>query len=433
MRILFISNFYPPHRVGGWEQLVEEINLELRSRGHKTHVLTSNYLAGADSTDRPGVGRVLHLESDLYHYKPYQFFFGRSQRLRHNLSHVQGAITKFDPDVLFIHGMWNLSRRIAWQAEQLKPRSVVYYVASDWPYAPDIHVQYWQDPARTLPRRFLKRIMAMAAINMVEQERRGYPLNFRHVLCVSQAVRMNLATNADIPMDRMHVIYNGIRTDQFVPKNQSSESSTDGNAFRLIYAGSLASHKGVHTAIEAMDILAQQKHRKNITLTIVGSGHPEYVGRLKSYVAFNGLETSVRFRGSVPRGEMPDLLRAYDALVLPSICEEALARIVQEAMSSGLVVIGTTTGGMGEILLEGDTGLTFEPQDAFGLAKQIDKLCDDRQLAHRLALQGRRIVLEKFDIYRMVDQIVDYFLDVLPMRKGAKEFSSTSRLDVKPG
>jgi hypothetical protein len=56
MRILFISTFYPPHIVGGWEQLVQEINERLQDRGHITHVLTSQHGVG-HPLQEPGVDR----------------------------------------------------------------------------------------------------------------------------------------------------------------------------------------------------------------------------------------------------------------------------------------------------------------------------------------------------------------------------------------
>ena len=72
-----------------------------------------------------------------------------------------------------------------------------------------------------------------------------------------------------------------------------------------------------------------------------------------------GLDSKIRFVGQVDRYEMPSVMIEHDVLVFPSVWEEPLARVVQEAMASGLVVIGTVTGGTAEILRDGVTGLTF--------------------------------------------------------------------------
>jgi glycogen(starch) synthase len=94
-------------------------------------------------------------------------------------------------------------------------------------------------------------------------------------------------------------------------------------------------------------------------------------------------------------------------LVFPST-GEALPRVVQEAMASGLVVIGTTTGGTGEILIEGETGLTFLPGDAAGLARQIERLLQDDELFTRLQDRAQVFILRQFDMQNTVGAIEAY-------------------------
>ena len=401
MRILFISAFYPPHVVGGWEQLVEDINVRLQARGHTTRVLTSTYGIGTPSVEG-NVDRLLTLESELYHYNPYQFY-SHKYRLNRNLDQVKKVIRSFTPDVVFVHVMWNLSRGIAWCAEQLCPGRVVYYVANDWPHAPDPHTTYWLSPARNPVRRLVKQWVAPLLLKIIQSENEAFPLQFQHVLCVSRAVREDLIYKANIPAERIQVVYNGVETDLFVPPAQEVGDGRKG--LSLLYAGSLVPHKGVHTAIEAMAILAQKPDMADVTLTLVGSGHPDYEARLRKRVKASCIGDNVRFLGRIPRAEMPALLQQFDVLVFPSVWEEPLARMIQEAMAAGLVVIGTLTGGTGELLIEGETGLTFAPEDADALACRIEQLRNNPTLRARLAQKARGIVVQSFDIRRMVDEI----------------------------
>ena len=411
MRILFISAFYPPYVIGGWEQLVQDINIRLQARGHITHVLTSTHgiapeLGGAGGREE-GIDRLLTLESDLYHYNP-RHFLSHKRRLRKNLTHTEETIKAFQPDVIFIHVMWNLTRGVAWLAEQLMPGRVVYYVANNWPHALDPHTAYWKDPAQKQPLKVLKQLLAPIPLKIIERENNSFALKFQHVLCVSQAVKNDLANNAGIPKANMHVVYNGVETDLFVPRYSNGLSTKQG--LSLLYAGSLVSHKGVHTAIEAMAILAEKSHLDQITLTIVGSGHPDYEARLRNLVkeAHPILKERVHFLGRVPRKEMPDLLQKFDVLLFPSIWEEPLARMTQEAMASGLLVVGTLTGGTGELLVEGETGLTFEPEDAKSLARRIEQLRAEPELVAKLVQNAREKVVRQFDIRRMIDEIESY-------------------------
>jgi len=302
--------------------------------------------------------------------------------------------------------MWNLSRAIPWLAEQLLPGRVVYYVADHWAYSPDPHERYWRDGAGDPLRRTLKRLLAPLPLYIVARDRKRFALAFNRVLCVSEAIRSSMLEHLPgLDAQRVQVVYNGIDLAAF-PFHERNPGGWQ-TGLRLLYAGSLVPHKGVHTAIGAMRELAIQGALGQTRLTVVGSGRPDYEALLRQAVVEQGLEQYVHFAGRVPRDEMPDWLAAHDVLVFPSEWPEPLARMMQEAMASGAVVIGTTTGGSGEILVDGETGLVFAPGDAVMLAAQIRRLRSDSELSMRLAANARRQVNEKFGFQRMLDQVED--------------------------
>lgn len=418
MKILFISAFYPPHIVGGWEQLVQNINQRLMARRHITSVLTSNYGVNGHPQAEEGVERLLTLESNLVHYDLKHFFVGRKSQLEANLAKTREVITRFEPDVIFIHVMWNLARRVAWLAEQLCPGRVVYYMANDWVYAPNTHATYWLSPAERKGRALLKRLFAPIALRMIKREEAAYPLKFEHVLCVSHAVKKDLARFSQIKPQNMRVVYNGVDTDLFSPASEGRvgewvRGRGGERTLSLLYAGSLVPHKGVHTAIEAMAELKRRGKVDDLRLTIVGSGHPDYEARLHRLVEREGLHDCITFEPRVARQKMPQLLRQFDVLIFPSIWEEPLARMTQEAMATGLLVIGTLTGGTGELLIEGQTGLTFPPEDAQALAKQIEKVRHNPAASARLISNARQKVVTDFDIRRMIDEIEGSLSEVM--------------------
>ncbi len=101
MRILFLSNFYPPHAIGGYEQWCQEVADRLHARGHTVTVLTSRYGVAAGRTDRihqrmhraaPLVIRTLHLQADLAYYQPADFFLHRRSHERANQQALRHAI-----------------------------------------------------------------------------------------------------------------------------------------------------------------------------------------------------------------------------------------------------------------------------------------------------------------------------------------------------
>jgi glycosyltransferase involved in cell wall biosynthesis len=109
---------------------------------------------------------------------------------------------------------------------------------------------------------------------------------------------------------------------------------------------------------------------------------------------------------------MPAQLATHDVLIFPSEWPEPLARMTQEAMASGAVVVGTITGGTGEILIDGETGLVFPPGDAPALARCIRRLQTDPALFSHLARNGRQCVEDKFSFRRMLDQVETVLAEV---------------------
>jgi glycosyltransferase involved in cell wall biosynthesis len=251
-----------------------------------------------------------------------------------------------------------------------------------------------------------KQVLSKVAMSMLAKE--GQPhLQLEQVICVSARVR-DLLVEAGLPIQHARIIHGGTDIERFLDVRKRDYRS---GHLKLLYAGQLVRHKGVHTAIEAMAKLVNERGITQINLTLVGSGHPDYEAFLRQLVEKEGLHQFVTFHKPVSKDKMPVILQQFDVLIFPSIYEEPLARITQEAMASGLVVVGTTTGGTKEILRDGDTGFTFAPEDAQGLAEHVARLITDPDLCCRLAQAGRHAVLENFTLDKMVKEIEAYLVD----------------------
>lgn len=409
MCILMISNYYPPLELGGWEQLTCDVAHHLEKRGHAVNVLTSNYRAHEILKTEPNVARVLHLESyDHTHYHAYYTLLHRWQE-RQNQRHLAQTVADVSPDIIFINGMWNLPRSVAWQAEQLCPGRVVYYIASYWPTEADAHTAYWLEPAKNpwlrLPKQW---IGALARRTLLTSTPRNQ-LDFVLVLCVSAFMQDYMTEKAGVPHAQTRVVHNGINPTAFSMRRLREDPPT----LRLLYAGRLSPDKGVHIAIEGLGHFLSTNPSQPITLSVVGSGTPEYEMSLRRRVDELGISHAVRFYGQVPRNQMPDILAKHDVLLFTSVWPEPLARMTQEAMACGLVVIGTETGGTPEILHDSENGLTFEAGNGLALAEKITRVAKDPSLRNRLARAARQAIEERFTIDRMVDELQYYFTSLL--------------------
>ena len=410
MRLLFVSNFYPPHHRGGYSMLCHEVATHLTARSHKVSVLTSTY-GTTGGRDEPDVYRRLKLESDVHYYRPQQVLRywanGRS-----NLRVIKELFAETTPDAVVIWGMWNLSRLVAAWAEKLAGPRVVYYLADVWPALPSEHEAYWDDATADSPvGKAFKYILRVPVRLVLQQEWRPYCLRFEHVVASSQFTRDELL-KAGLPIDHCKVIHEGIDPIPYHRAAERRELNPSDGVLRVVFVGALVPHKGAHTVIEAFAHLAESGALPSMHLTILGAGHPEYERYLHQLVQRWQLDDQVIFHCPIPRSQLPDFLAQFDVLVMPSVYKEPLARISQEAMAAGLVLVATLTGGTPEILVDGDNGLAFEPEDAQGLTMNLQRLAQDADLRDRLVVAGWQTVTEWFTISRMIDELEAYLAQV---------------------
>jgi len=411
MRILFLTNFYLVNGSGGEEQSCRQVVKGLNQRGHKTLVLTAMHDTNNVPVEADGVFRSLYLEMDLVPWRhSITFFTSRKAREKYNLECFERVFKQFEPDIVFIWGMWNLPKSLPALAEARYPDKVVYRFATYWPTLPSQNVFYWRKPGRKWYSWLPKRVLGHIALAMLAKEAQPPTLTFKRAICVSAASR-DILVEAGIPVSNARIIHTGLDVNPYLGGGQR-QKSRDNRSLNLLYAGRLAPDKGIDTAIKAMRVLVFDEGLQDLRLSLAGSGSTEHKDYLRSLVNQEGLSDHVSFLGWVPPEDMPDLMRKYDVLLLPSIWAEPFARVVLEGMISGLVVVATPTGGTPEVVIDSENGLLFKPNDPKHLAQKIIRLVDDPESRRKLADAGKKTIMEKFTMTKMMDEIESYLLEV---------------------
>jgi len=405
MRILFVSNYYPPFEVGGYEQLCRDVCERLAALGHETAVLTSDHgVRSGESLDQRNVHRTLRILPQ-YDRRPgpaWQFFVARRRTEAYNQHCLGIVVDEFGPEAIFIWNLEGLPHELALDAEALPHVGVAYWVAGRSPAGPDRFWSYWtRSPAKRISLACAKRILARVALAQMRSEGKPARPLMRHTGVVSDFMLQQGQAKGTLP-ETAQVIYNGVETDLFfrTPDYPPAESQV-----QLLLAGRVSRDKGTNVAVDSVGKLAQARPGLDFRLLIAGRGTTTYIEELRELARSHRVQDRVDFLGWVPRERMPELMHRSHILLLPTTHQEPFARVILEAMAAGLAVVGTKTGGTSEILVDGDTGLTCRPGDSGDMARQIERLLDDPQLRLKLASRGQRTVLEKYSLQHMVDRL----------------------------
>ncbi len=361
--------------------------------------------------DPPWVRRELFLEMELASLRNgVQFFTHRGQREAANLATLRRLLDETKPDAVLVWGMWNLPRSLPALAEEAMPHRVAYYFGDYWPTLPSQFEEYWQYPPRhwatALPKRILGAV-ALRRLAAIDPCR----LEFEHSIFPTVFMQQEL-TNRGVAVGNAAVIYGGVDTRPYAVGHRRAGEASDGD-FTFLYVGRLTHEKGVHTALEALSNVVHQRGRRGARLVIVGAGDDEYVESLLTLARREQIEDHVTFAGAQPKERLPELYARAQAFLFTSIWPEPFGRVLVEAMASGLVVIGTATGGAAEILSGEENALTFPPGNASSLAQQMVRLMDSPSLRKQLSVAGQHRAVENFDIRRMTAGIESYLVQVV--------------------
>jgi len=261
-------------------------------------------------------------------------------------------------------------------------------------------------------------------------------------VCVSRALADFMGEKMGVSKNRLKVVYNGIDPSPFqanmepvrrarkrlylsgvVPggyenvsgaKLKEKERVERGErevkeAESFVLAGTiarLAPQKGIEVLLRAVARLAPV--HPELRVVIVGEGPQR--GLLERRAAKLGLSGRVNFAGYQP--DLAGVLKSLDLFVLPSI-SEGLSITALEALSASLPVVASRTGGIPEVVREGESGILFTPGDDLDLAKKIKYLLYRPDVGRALGREGRKRVYRYFSLERMLSKTGAIYQELL--------------------
>ncbi|WP_395745870.1 glycosyltransferase family 4 protein [Prosthecobacter sp.] len=406
MKILVLTNLYPPCYVGGYELRCAAVTEALRKRGHDVHVLTSNHGSkGAAPAEEPHVERSLRIHG--YYGHPWLGLRALKRLELHNNETLSRALAVLKPDVVHVWCMGGLSKSLCLTLQR-SGVPAVYDVSDHWilrSLTGDVWLDWWNRSKGSIGSRMQralwtlygvrKRCDAIAPTNPVSD------IRFQRLYFTSARLRELTAQQG---YDVMHggVIHCPVDTQRFQgpPVNRPPKN--------WLWVGRLAEDKGILTALRALLLIKSSFAGE---LHVFGKGDDAYVTMLKNFAAGNLLP--VTWHSAMP-DEMPSVYRAHDVLLFTSEWEEPFALTPLEAMACGLPVIGTMTGGSRELFRHGENAVTYDAGAATQLAERILLLQSEHHLRASIAQTGHAEVHQRFAMAPIVDQIEQYLRESLP-------------------
>ena len=223
------------------------------------------------------------------------------------------------------------------------------------------------------------------------------------VVAVSRYTRNELL-DMGAPAERVHVVYPGTFAPVQAP--ETGEPSPRLGHPVLGSCGRLIRRKGHDIVIRALPMVVPSN--PDIKYVIAGRG-PEQE-RLHSLVRSLGLDKHVKFLGEIPSRELPAFFKSLDVFVMPSRDDrrtghvEGFGIVYLEAAVYGVPSIGTTTGGIPEAIVEGDTGRLVPDESPEALAAVLCDLLKRPDEMRRLGLNAKRRVEDEFLWNHQVDR-----------------------------
>jgi glycosyltransferase involved in cell wall biosynthesis len=177
----------------------------------------------------------------------------------------------------------------------------------------------------------------------------------------------------------------------------------------IVYAGRLVPEKGVDTLIAAFSRTLKQF--PEACLVIAGEGVER--DRLLSQIEHLGIADQVSLVGHLSQEELHRRFEPAWVQVVPSRWAEPFGRVAAEAMIRGTPVIASNTGGLAEIVQDGETGLLVAPGDVDSLTAALLKLIENRELSAELGIRGRQIAAVRYGDDVFVESMIAAYQSVL--------------------
>jgi glycosyltransferase involved in cell wall biosynthesis len=393
----FISQEYPPRRIGGVGRYIHQVAKTIAHLGHHVHVVTCGEGHDrVDLEDRVWVHRVLlrpsappvltggvRVPEHIWNHAATMLSETKLVAQRHRVDCVYAPIWDCEGLAVMLDGKFPIVTGL---------QTTLHFWLNSQPYlrADPQFMSTFGYPMLSIERLIVQESTAIHAI--------------------SSAIASDIEHSYDVALSppRLSIIPLGLEDASKAPR--TPPPALPPGMLRILFAGRLEARKGIDILLSAVQQLFPKY--PNIHLDIVGNdripgeGGTPYRRAFEASARAAGILDRVKFHGEVSDEILRGFYHECDVLVVPSRYE-SFGLVLVEGMMFGKPVIACRAGGMTEVVVEGVTGLLAEPGDVLSLERCLIELIDNVALRKRLARSSRHRYLEHFTPLSMARRLAE--------------------------
>jgi glycosyltransferase involved in cell wall biosynthesis len=415
MKILFLSDTFPPLGAGGADTVAFNLAKGLKGQGHEIFVISTK-----QEKEVPSI-------TEFEGLKIFRIYVKYHERWRAYLSicnpkisaEIKKIICEIEPDVVHAH---NIHQYLSYNSLKIAKNcgAKVFLTAHDVMLFNYGKMFPSSETQKSKSIEELKNISYKINFwNLIKQAKKRYnPLRniiIRHYLkyvdkifAVSNFIKKALNDNS---IDNVEVVYNGIDLDLNEKISESEkvnfiEKYNLKNSKIILFGGRISTAKGAFQIIKSLPQIV--KSISNVKLLVAGNKN-NYTQNLVKMAEDLGVKNRIIFTGWLNKKNMSIVNIIADVCAMPSIYFEPFGMMALEAMMSRKPVVAGFYGGLSEVVDDGKTGYLINPFNIDDLASKIILLLQDEKKSQQMGALGFDRAKKFFSLENQIKKTLEHY------------------------